>query len=268
MHQLNNLDVVLLILTLISAVIAVYRGFIKEVLSIIGWILAAAVVFYLLPIFTPLAKHYIASPMMAGVVAALTILIVFYIVWILCTDRLIGKIRKSKLSTADRILGLVFGVLRAFLLVVLFNILISWTLPEESKSGIFKESGYFTLAGEYAEPLEKLIPQSTMDMIRKQTSKVGLGEEQPKAEKKDSEKDEKSSSQKEGDQTSDSKKKKAASPQGTPEQQEIDQLFEKLAQPKIEKIGKEKLDDQAKNFDGYQKNEADNLDRLIENTTD
>lgn len=245
MHQLNNLDVILLIITAISALIALYRGLTKEVLSIIGWILAAVVVFYLLPLFTPFAKLYIANAMMAGFVTALIILIVFYIIWLLSTDRMIGKIRTSKLNTLDRMLGLLFGLLRAFLLVILFNILITWMLPDEAKSGMFKESRYFTLAGTFAEPFEKLIPQSTIDMIKDQSAKVGLGEQKKETEeKKEKEQEEKKA------------------------QEEIDALFEQLAQPKIEKINEEVVKENLKDFDGYKDNVTDGLDRLIENTVE
>lgn len=250
MQQLNNLDVIILIITAISALIAVCRGLVKEVLSIVGWILAAVVVFYLLPILTPLAKLYIASSMMAGIVTALLILIVFYIVWLLSTDKMISKIRSSKLSTLDRVLGLLFGVLRACLLVILFNILITWMLPEESKSGMFKDSHYFNLAGRFAEPLESLIPQSTIDLIRDKGSEVGLGEED---QKKKPSKDEKTTEK-------------------TNDKSENEDLFHKLAQPQIEKAVKEKTADTAQkaieDFDGYKKDEADNLDRLIENVED
>lgn len=245
MQPLNNLDVVLLIITAISALIALYRGLVKEVLSIIGWVLAAVVVFYLLPILTPFAKLYIASSTMAGFVTALIILIVFYIIWLLSTDRMIGKVRTSKLNTLDRILGLLFGVLRAFLLVVLFNILVNWTLPEEAKSSMFKDSRYFMLAGDFAEPFEKLIPQSTVDLIKSQSSKIGLGDEKKKEDA-------------EGEKVKEEKE----------QQEQIDELFEKLAKPQIEKISEEKLKEKAEKFDGYKENEADNLDRLIENSVD
>lgn len=244
MQQLNNLDVIILVITAVSALIALYRGLVKEVLSIVGWILAAVVVFYLLPILTPLAKHYIASSMMAGIVTALIILIVFFIIWLLSTDKMIGKVRSSKLSSLDRVLGLLFGVLRACLLVILFNILMTWMLPEESKSGIFKESRYFTLAGKFAEPLESLIPDSTIDLIRNKSSEIGLGEKDKKeADEKEANKEEKKS------------------------QKEIDDLFQKLAEPQIEKIT-DKAKAKTEDFKGYQEKEAETLDTLIENVED
>ena len=234
MQPLNNLDVVILIITAVSALIALFRGLVKEVLSIVGWTLAAVVVFYMLPILTPIAKNYIASSMMASIVTALAVLIVFYVVWLLTTDKLIGKIRSSKLSALDRVLGLLFGVVRACLIVILFNVLLSWVLPEESKEGMFKESRYFQLAGEFAKPIEGLIPEETKNLI-----KIKKDETEQKAEeiKKDA------------------------------EQKAIDELFEKLAQPQIEKVVT-KSEEETENFEGYKENQTDNLDRLIEATVE
>ncbi len=247
MQQLNNLDVIILIITAVSALIALCRGFIKEVLSIVGWVLAAIIVFYTLPVLTPLSQKYIASSLMASLVTALIVLIIFYIIWLLSTDKMIGKVRSSKLSALDRFLGLLFGILRACLLVVLFNILMTLVLPEESESGIFKESRYFTLAGKFAEPLESLIPQSTIDLIRNKSAEVGLGEKQTtENDKKDAE-----------NLIEKTEEEKAS-------QEEIDELFEKLAQPKIEKMVTEKNKENTEDFDGYKEEETDNLDRLIE----
>lgn len=253
MQPLNNLDVIILIITAISALIALCRGFVKEVLSIVGWVLAAIAVFYLLPVLTPLAQKYIASTMMASIVTALLILIIFYVVWLLSTDKMIGKVRTSKLSALDRMLGLLFGVLRACLLVILFNILMTWMLPEESESEFFADSRYFTYAGEFADPLKELIPQSTIDLIRDKSAEVGLGSkpEEDESEEKDSSADK--------EEITEEEKEKA----------EIDELFEKLAQPKIEKIETNKAEeDDKEEFVGYKEEETDNLDRLIETTVE
>lgn len=234
MQSLNNLDVVILVITAISALIALYRGLVKEVLSIIGWVLASILIFYLLPILTPVAKNYIENTIMASIVTTLVILIVFYIIWLFSTDALIGKVRSSKLSKLDRMLGLLFGVIRACLIVILFNILISWVLPEEVDDGIFKESKYFTLAGEFAKPIELLIPDETKDLI-----KVNKSDDKNKKNEK------KETITKEDTKTS------------------VEELFEKLASPKIEKTG-----DKEEKFEGYKENQTDNLDRLIEATVE
>lgn len=250
MQQLNNLDVIILIITAVSALIALCRGLVKEVLSIVGWVLAAVAVFYLLPVLTPLAKIYIASQLMAGLVTALVVLVVFYIVWLFSTDHMISKIRASKLSALDRVLGLLFGVLRACLLVILFNILVTWALPEEAKSGMFKESRYFTLAGRFAEPFESLIPQSTIDLFKRKSSIADKSAEEDKETEEDGKKEEDGQEEKNDKATA------------------ADILFEKLAQPAVEKVLAPGESSESKDFEGYRENETDNLDRLIENTVE
>lgn len=245
MQQLNNLDVVILIIVGISALIALSRGLVKEVLSIIGWVLSAAAVIYFLPILNPIMLKYVESGWMAGVATSILILIVFMIVWILVTGNIVNKIRTSKLSSVDRILGLFFGVVRAFLLVVLMYILVSWMIPEKARPDLLKNSKYFNIAGDFAAPIEKLIPKATLDAIREKSTEVGLGID-------DSDEDA-------------SEEKKETKNKG---KSDIDALFEKLAQPQIEKMrdDKKKLQKIKEDFEGYNAHERDNLDRLIENT--
>lgn len=249
--QLNNLDVIILIVVGISALIALSRGLIKEVLSIIGWVLGTASIIYLLPILSPIAEIYIKTGWMVGVVTSLFILIAFLIVWILLTGRIVGKIRSSKLSNVDRMLGLFFGVARAFLLVTLFYILLNWMVPKDKQSEVFTQSKYFNIAGSFAKPIEALIPKSTLDAIREKTKEAGL-----EAESKDDKGKESKEKDKDKDKDKDSKKSDA------------DALFEKFAQPQIEKLreDKKKLEKIKEDFDGYNNHERDNLDRLIENT--
>ena len=155
------------------------------------------------------------------------ILISFLICWILLTGKIVGKVRSSKLSNVDRILGLFFGVVRAALLVILFNILINWMIPKENQADVLTKSKYFNIAGEFAKPIEGLIPQNTLDII-KDRAKQSQSVEQ--------------------------------------EQKETTELFEKLAQPQIKKATKDVIEKVGENFGGYKETERDNLDRLIENS--
>lgn len=249
MQQLNNMDIAILVIVGISALIALGRGLVKEVLSIVGWVLAGAAVIYLLPVLNSFTLKYIESGWMAGIATAAFILIVFMIVWIYATAGVVGKIRTSKLSGLDRLLGLFFGIVRAFLLIVLMYILISWMMPVKSQPDLLKKSKYFQIAGNFAEPIEKLIPKDTLDAIKEKTSEVGLtgdDDDEPAAEQKPAE----------------TKKDKDKS--------DVDALFEKLAQPQIEKMreDRKKLQKIKEDFEGYNTYERDNLNRLIENTVE
>lgn len=174
MEQLNNLDVVFLIIVGISALVGIARGMTKEILSILGWVLAAAAVFYLVPLINPIMEQYIASKMLASIVSGLAVLIVFCIFWILTADRLGSVVRASRLSALDRILGFVFGAARGVLIVILVALMITTIIPEQSKEGMFKDSRYFKLASDSAEPLKNLVPDSVIDSFKAKTEEFVL----------------------------------------------------------------------------------------------
>ena len=82
MYNLNNLDIIILAIVAISALIALNRGLMKEVLSIVGWVLVTFLIIWLLPLCMPIAQQFISSNWVAGIVTALIIFIVFSIIWI------------------------------------------------------------------------------------------------------------------------------------------------------------------------------------------
>lgn len=232
---MNNLDVIILIVVAISALIALNRGLVKEVLSIVGWVLATMAIIYLLPVCLPFTKKFVASGILAGILTALMIFVLFFVIWIYSTSQVIGKIRTSKLNGLDRLLGLFFGVMRAFLLVVLFNIMVSWIIPEDKQAEVLTESKYYQLAGSFAKPLEEMIPQETLDLIKEKTKSLSAEEDEETEEnEKPAEKD------------------------------EAVELFEKLAQPRIKKAVKDKSRQLKEEITGYHQSERSDLDRLIE----
>ena len=249
MYQLNNLDVIILIIVGISALIALSRGLMKEVLSIIGWVLGCVAIIYLLPVLNPFTMKYIENGTVAGILTSIVILIVFLVIWILATGKIVSKIRSSKLSGLDRTLGLFFGIARAFLLIILLNILISWIVPKERQSPVFQESKYFNLAGSFAEPLEKLIPEATLETIKKHTKDSDFFKDTKKTE----------------DKTKASSKAEKKPVEKKTEKDDSTKLFEKLARPQVKKTPSAAKSAPQENFEGYNNNERANLDRLIDN---
>ena len=229
MYNLNNLDIAILVIVIISALIALNRGLVKEVLSIVGWFLSVVVIVYALPVFLPITKKVIENGMVAGVATSLAVFVAFFIIWIYSTSSIVGKIRTSKLNGLDRFLGLFFGIMRAFLLIVLFNIMMSWIIPGDKQPELFAKSRYYNIAASFAKPLENMIPQETLNLIKEQTS----------SHKKQS-KDEKEKNKHNKDNSD---------------------LFEKLAQPKIKKVIEENFSDEVK---GYKKSEIEGMERLLD----
>lgn len=254
MEQLNNLDVVFLVIVGVSALVAIARGVTKELLSIIGWVLAGVSVYYLLPVVDPIMKKYIASEVLSGLVSGMVILIMFCIFWVLAADKISTQIRFSKLSSLDRILGFIFGIFRGVVIVVLLQIMISSLIPEESQKGVFAESRYFKLAGDAAGPIKGLIPEKWFDDLKAKGETLGLV-----AAKTDEKVDEEKA--KDEEPSSAEKLNKAADAASDVLKKSGEELFNKLVQPKVEGETEAKED-------GYKKDETSDLDKLMDELED
>ncbi|MBO5038202.1 MAG: CvpA family protein [Alphaproteobacteria bacterium] len=258
MEQLNNIDVVILIGFAISMLVAFIRGFVKEVLSILGLALFVLITVYLTPVMEPWMSKYIANSLMAKFVVFLIILAVFYAIWIISTDKLIAKIRTSTLSFMDRLFGLLFGFLRAVLILGFCFILVKIALPEELKSGSLKESKYFMMAEECSDLIEKLLPEDFIKNTMKSVEDLNKAEKKPQ---KDKEKQKEESAKK----NEDSQAKESGLPSQL-DQKQMDKMFELLVKPEV-KGSKKNPAEKTKESKGYDNKDVNSLNRLIDITT-
>jgi len=122
------LDLVVLGVVLISALLAAVRGFTREVLAIVAWIVAAAAAWYLHPTALPIAQQYISSNTVALVAAIGAIFVVTLIIISIITVQISDLILDSRIGALDRTLGLFFGAARGFLICVIGWAFMSWLL--------------------------------------------------------------------------------------------------------------------------------------------
>jgi membrane protein required for colicin V production len=122
------LDLVVIGVVLISALLAAVRGFTREVLAIVAWVVAAAAAWYLHPMALPIAQQYISSNTVALVAAIGGIFVVTLIIVSIITVQISDLILDSRIGALDRTLGLFFGAARGFLICVIGWAFMSWLL--------------------------------------------------------------------------------------------------------------------------------------------
>ncbi|MBB4001009.1 CvpA family protein [Aurantimonas endophytica] len=126
---LTLLDAILFAIMLVSALLAMVRGFSREVLSVVAWLVAAAAAFFFYRPLTPYVSEYIASDMVALAVSAALIFLLTLIVVSFITLRIADFIIDSRVGAIDRALGFVFGAIRGLLLVVVAMLFFNWLAP-------------------------------------------------------------------------------------------------------------------------------------------
>jgi membrane protein required for colicin V production len=125
---ISYLDAALVAVVAISGLVAMYRGFTREFLSIISWAAAAAVAFYVTFYQRgwagelakqlsdqPQQVHLIIAQVIIGSALFLVVLIIVHLI----TSHVSDVVLDSRVGAIDRILGLGFGVVRGFILVVI-----------------------------------------------------------------------------------------------------------------------------------------------------
>ena len=122
------LDLVVLGVVVISALLAAVRGFTREVLAIVAWVVAAAAAWYLHPMALPIAQQYVSSGTVALAATIGGIFVVTLIVVSIITVQISDLILDSRIGALDRTLGLVFGAARGFLICVIGWAFLGWLL--------------------------------------------------------------------------------------------------------------------------------------------
>ena len=150
------LDGILLGITLVSAVLAMVRGFSREVLSVASWAAAAVAAFLFYKRVTPLVQPYVDSEVIAQIAAAGAIFLVTLIIVTLITMKIADFIIDSRVGALDRTLGFVFGAARGVLLVVVAMSFFNWLVPPPQPGWI---------AGAKSKPLLDSLSQKLKNVL-------------------------------------------------------------------------------------------------------
>lgn len=123
------LDGIVLVVILVSAILAMVRGFVREVLSLASWVAAAAAAFLLYKPIVPYIEPYIENRNIAMIAAAAAIFFITLLIASYIAMRIADFVVDSRVGLLDRTLGFVFGAARGVLLLVIALEFFTWLVP-------------------------------------------------------------------------------------------------------------------------------------------
>lgn len=162
MEHLTGTDIFIIAVLLISGLLSLSRGFVSEMLGIGSWFLATAAGFYLMPYLAPYASRYISNPLFANLASVVAASLVALVILTLICSKITIKVKKSVLNRLDHFLGLVFGLLRGLIILVLMYFIIL-TLAPKTLPDLREDSVTMPYLETVTESVKEQLPESLFD---------------------------------------------------------------------------------------------------------
>jgi membrane protein required for colicin V production len=161
------LDILLLVVMLISGLLAMIRGFIREVLSIVSWAAAAGVTLYAYPKLLPQAQQYFTSTLVATIVVVAGLFLGTLILVSIFTIKISDMVLDSRIGALDRTLGFLFGLARGLVIVVVAFVFFDWLVPAKSQPGWVRDAKSKVVLKGTGDWLVSMLPEDTESYLKK-----------------------------------------------------------------------------------------------------
>ena len=157
---LANFDYLVIGIIALSGLIAFFRGFIQETLSLLLWVIAFAAAMFLNVYLDPYLIDYIDNAEIRRILTIISVFVGIIFLGGLLIKLFRGLVHWSGMGGLDRLLGVLFGFFRGVLLIVVIYIV----LPAEFKQSKFiTESQSSTYLKKYAPMAEKFFKNMISD---------------------------------------------------------------------------------------------------------
>lgn len=158
MQDVYALDVVVAVLVLLSALVAYFRGFVREALSLASWAGAIAAVLYGYEPVRDVVRGYIPMQAVADLVTGVGIFVVTLAMLSIVAAVIAKTVSGTEHGAVDRSFGFLFGLLRGILLVGVVYMLLSWVIAERDQPPWVTDARVYPVMRELAMALEAMLP--------------------------------------------------------------------------------------------------------------
>lgn len=129
---MNAVDYAIIVLMLLSIGVGVIRGAIREVMNLIGWVLAFVLAYTYAGSLAPQFSEWVGEPLARTVLAWATIFLSVMVLAALVASLLSEVVRKLGLSALDRGVGALIGFARGMLMLLAVTLIVGLTRIPQS----------------------------------------------------------------------------------------------------------------------------------------
>ncbi len=163
--QLNVFDSIVIGVFALSCLVAFFRGFIREILSLGAWVAAGIITVYFYPHSSEYMKQYIENPEIAAVVGALGTYITALFGISIINSVIIRYVKTgAEVGLLDNLLGLSFGAARGAFIVSLGFLILTFVMDEDNYPEWLTEAKTLEYAEFGAAMLAKAAPEYVKEL--------------------------------------------------------------------------------------------------------
>ena len=176
--DVNWLDIILIFSMLVSGLLALTQGFIKEILSLIGWVISFISVTALMPDAGKFLRPFVESESLSDLITIGLIFLVTLMIWRVASLLIVKLFKITSISYIDRILGFIFGVFRIYILASIIFAVFVLPIDNLDRPKYVKSSNISPIIEKSTNRLLKNIPQLKYYISKGQESSSNLTDSQ------------------------------------------------------------------------------------------
>lgn len=164
--NVNLFDAIVFGVLFLCCMLSFFRGFVRELISLIAWVGAAMITLYFVMDVKELIMPYVQKEVVAAIFAALGTYFVALTLISIVTSIMLKYIKQgADVGALDNILGLVFGFVKGSVVILLGFFLMNMVMNEEDYPEWMKSAISLPYVKKGAEVMEKMMPEYLQDLI-------------------------------------------------------------------------------------------------------
>ena len=164
-NNFNQVDILIIIFTIISMIYGYSRGLIKEILSILSILISVYISIHVYPNISLFIKEYIEIAVLADSISFALMFLFLYSLINIFSNSIVSSITNTPIRILDKNFGILFGFFRALLILSLLNILLYWTLWKTNMPQWLNNSKSMVLINYTSDKLIRILPSKSLKSI-------------------------------------------------------------------------------------------------------
>ena len=164
-NNFNQIDILIIILTIISMIYGYSRGLIKEILSILSLLISVYISINVYPNISLFIKEYIEMAVLADSISFALMFLFLYSLINIFSNFIVSSITNTPIRILDKNFGILFGFFRALLIFSLLNILLYLTLWKKNIPEWLNNSKSMILINYTSDKLIQILPSRSLKSI-------------------------------------------------------------------------------------------------------